>query len=108
MDENAERDQYVTGDKDDLLLLLKCYNLTNENLECKLSEQDIIFGKNKDVGETPRKNLSFLENGKRLVTKTNEELIRKYVDQNTIVQYDCGEAGRKCHYWSYWAGNDYP
>lgn len=65
--------------------------MSKENLELKLSERDIIVKEMtmfvKHLEEKPNP----FENDKRLLEKTNKEMMRSYGEQNMVVRRSVGE-----------------
>lgn len=76
----------VTAEKDDLLLRLSSYLVSLENLERRRSEQDISLKATTAKVKQLKKKLSLLKIQKRLLEKTDKEVMRKYGEQNTIIR----------------------
>lgn len=61
------------------------YKVSNKNLERKLFEQDVTLNAMVTSAKQLQKKFSLIENEKRQLVKTNDELMRKYGAQNIVV-----------------------
>lgn len=76
----------VTEEWNNPLLLLSYYLVYENSLEYKRPEQDGILKVTRASGKHREKKLSFLENERRLIDETIEELTKSCVNQKTVVR----------------------
>lgn len=84
-EEAADRVVELTAEKDELVVRVNDYKVARENLERKLSEQDVILKAMTASVKNLEKTVSSLEEENRLLKKTNEELTATYGGQKTVV-----------------------
>lgn len=76
----------LTAERDELLLPLRNYKVSKENLERKLSEQEVIVEVMVASVKQPEKKVSSMENKKILLQKRKQLLMGTYGRQNIVIR----------------------
>lgn len=84
-EEDTERVVQVTNENEDPLLRLNGYKVPEESLGRKLSKQGNILKAMTASENHLEKKLCSLENEKAPLEKSNDELMKKYGEQNTVL-----------------------